>query len=135
MSITQSEMKATGQRNRPNIIICRHQEPVVSMVITRIENPVMILRLVLLQSIADQFYDSCTIIITQTIVQLIGPQSSLINLHTTMCILKIRGEQCRYVLPIRAIIAFIVYYQSSRIMERDYLEASSVNCNSNKKFF
>jgi hypothetical protein len=110
-------MQATGQNNSPNIIL-RHQEPVVSMVITRIKNPVMTLRLVLLQSIAGQFYDNCAIVITQTIVQLIRLQSSLMNIQT-ICTLKISEEQCRYILLIHASIAFMVhYYQSSRIMER-----------------
>ena len=66
-------MQATGQDNSRNIIIRRYQEPVVSMV-NRIENPVMTFRLVLLQSIAGQFYDNCAIVITQTIVQLIRVQ-------------------------------------------------------------
>jgi hypothetical protein len=34
------------------------------MVITRIENHVMTLRLILLQGIAGQLYDNCTIVIT-----------------------------------------------------------------------
>ena len=54
-------MKATGQINSPNIIIHRHQEPAVSMV-NRTENPLMTFMLVLLQSIAGQFYDNCTIV-------------------------------------------------------------------------
>ena len=88
------------------------------MVIIRIENPLMTLTLVLLQSIAGQFYNNCTIVITQTIVQLIRLQSSLINMQK-MCALKIRGEQCSYILLMRASAAFMVYYyQSSRIMER-----------------
>ena len=112
-------MQATGQNNSHNIIIRRQQEPTVSMVITRIENPVMTLRLVLLlQSIAGQFYGNCTIVITQTIVQMIRLQSSLINIQT-MCTFKIIREQCRYFLLIRSSIAVIVhYYQSNRIMER-----------------
>jgi hypothetical protein len=104
-------MQATGQNNSPNIIIRRHQEPAVSMV-TRIENPVMTFRLVLLQSIAGQYYDNCTIVITQTIVQLIRVQSSLFKIPT-MCTLKISREQCRYFLLMHANIAFMVYYQSS----------------------
>jgi hypothetical protein len=71
MNRAQLEMQATNQNNSsPNITIHRHQEPAVSMV-TRIENFVTALRLILLQSIAGQFYDNCTIVITQTIVQLI----------------------------------------------------------------
>lgn len=82
-------MQDAGQSNsNPNIIIRRHQELAVSMA-TGIQNPVMTLRLTLLQSIAAQFYDNCTIVITQTIVQLIRTlQGSLINIQI-MCTLKI----------------------------------------------
>ena len=109
-------MQATGQNNSLNIIIRRHQEPVVSMV-NRIENSVMTFRQVLLQSIAGQFYNNCTIVITQTIVQLIRVQSSAFNI-STMYTLKISREQGRYILLILTNDAFMVYYQSSRIMAR-----------------
>jgi hypothetical protein len=110
-------MQATRQNNSSNIIIRCHQELAVSM-INRIENPVMTFRLVLLQSIAGQFYDNCNIIITQTVIQLLGVQKPLFNIPT-MCTLKISREQCRYIiLLIRTSIAFMVYYQSGRIMER-----------------
>jgi hypothetical protein len=109
-------MQATGQNNSLNIIIRRHQEPVVSM-INRIENPVMTFRLVLLQSIAGQFYNNCTIVITQTLVQLIRVQSSVFNIPT-MWTLKISRAQRRYILLIHTSIAFMICYQSARIMER-----------------
>jgi hypothetical protein len=109
-------MQATGQNNSPNIIMRLRQEPVVPMV-NRIENPVMTFRLVLLQSIAGQFYDNRNNVITQTVIQLIRVQRPLFNIPT-MCTLKISREQCRYILLIRASIAFMVYYQSGRIMER-----------------
>lgn len=112
-------MQVTGQNNNHNIVIRPRQEPSVSMVITRIKNPVMTFRLVLLQSIAGQFYVNCTIVITQTNIQLITLQSSLINIQV-MCILKIIGEQCKYfLLLMRASIACMVqYHQSNKIMER-----------------
>jgi hypothetical protein len=109
-------MQVTGQNNIPNIIIFCQQEPGVQIV-NRIKTPVMRFMLVLLQSIAGQFYDNCTIVITQTIVQLIRVQSSLFNIPT-MCTLKISREQCEYILIIRTSIAFMIYYQSGRIMER-----------------
>jgi|SRR5688500_2686411 len=108
-------MQATGQNTSPNVVICC-QEPAVAMV-TQVENPVMTLRPVLLQSINDQFYDNCTIVITQTIVQLIRVQSTLSNI-LTMCTLKISREKTRYILLRHASIAFKIYYQSGRLTER-----------------
>jgi hypothetical protein len=90
------------------------------MVISRIENPVITLSLVLLlQSFAGQFYGIYTVVIRRTtIIQLIGLQSLIINIQT-MYTLKIIEEQCRYFfLHMRAQIAFIIhYYQRNGIME------------------
>jgi hypothetical protein len=109
-------MQATGQNNSPYIIIHCHQELVVSMV-NRIENPIMTFMLVVLRSIAGRFYDNCTIVITHAIAQGIRLLSSLFNIPT-MCTLKISREECRYILLVPASIAFMVYNQSGRIMER-----------------
>ena len=93
-------MQATGQNNSPNIIIRCHQEPAVSMV-NRIENPVMTFRLVLLQSIAGQFYDNCSIVITQTIVQLIRVQRLALQYTNNVHIEESVENSCRYILLIR----------------------------------
>jgi hypothetical protein len=115
---TQWEMQLDICQNRgSNIRTCPYQEPAVSW-ITRIQNPVIALRPALLQSIANQFCENCTIVILQTmIVQPIESQNSLINIQT-ICILKSRREKCKYVLLVLVSISFLIYYQSSRIMER-----------------
>lgn len=109
-------MQATGQNNGPNIVICQDQKPVVSM-LTLIENHVMTLKIALLQSIAGQFYDSCTIVITQTLFQMKRQESSPINIKT-MCIFKINQAKCTRILITSLSITLLTYYQSSRIMEK-----------------
>ena len=105
----------TGQNNSRNMIILRHQEPVVSM-FTTVENPIIRFRPILIQSIAGQFCENCTIIITHTFVQLISAQGSLFNI-LAMCIMKISREQFRYILLIPASIALTLCSQIGRIME------------------
>jgi hypothetical protein len=109
-------MQATCQNSSPDIIMRRHQARAVSMV-TRVENHVMTIRLLLLQSVASQSYDNYTVVITPIIVQLSRAQRLLLVIPTP-CILKISRGQFRYILLRRASIAFILFYQSARIMER-----------------
>ena len=108
-------MQAIGQENEIDIAICQHQNSVVLMLI--LENHVVMLKLILLQSIADQFYDRLTIIVNQTVIQMKGPESSLINLQET-CLLKLKEGQPRHVHITPLSIIFLIYYQINRIMER-----------------
>ena len=111
-------MQATCQNSSPDIIMRRHQSRAVSMA-TRVEKPVMTIRLLLSQLVASKFYDNYTVVITPIIVQLSGAQR-LLPVIPTPCIVKISRGQLRYILLKRASIAFILFYQSARIMERSF---------------
>ena|SRR5918996_1877694 len=99
-------MQAIGQKNSLSIIVHRRQEHAVLMV-TRIESPLIMSSLILLQSITTRFYNNCTIVIKQIIVQLVGVQGSPFNI-SIMCTFNINREQCKYILLIRESIEFML---------------------------
>jgi hypothetical protein len=84
--------------------------------VNRIENRAMTFMLLLIESIASQFYDNFTNVIINAIAQLIRAQRLLFDI-LTMCVTKISREECRYILLIATTFAFAAYYQSRRIME------------------
>jgi hypothetical protein len=99
-------MQAIGQKNSPSIIARRHQGQAVSMV-TRIESPLIMSSLILLQSITTRFYNNCTIVIKQIIVQLIRVQGSHPNIPI-ICTFNVNREQSKYIILIRESIEFML---------------------------
>ena len=104
---------AIGQKNSPSIIARRHQGQAVSMV-TRIESPLVMSSLILLQSITTRFYNNCTIVIKQIIVQLIRVQRS----HSSIPIIRsfnVNREQCKYILLMRESIEFMLIIKVAKL--------------------
>ena|ERR671919_679181 len=99
-------MQAIGQMNSPGIIVRHHQEQAVSMV-TRIESPIILSSLILLQSITTRFYNNCTIVIKHIIVQLTRVQGSHSN-KPIICTFNVNREQSKYILLIRESIEFML---------------------------
>jgi hypothetical protein len=106
-------MQATSQNNSHNIPICYHQDQTASIV-TRIEGSI-IMSIVISQSIMTQFYNNGTIVIKQSIVQLIRLQSSSFNALVTSTF-RINREQRKYILLIFEAIEFMLVSQSGRII-------------------
>ena len=108
-------MQATGQENEIDIFICQYQNLLVLMLF--LESHVIMLELILLQSIPNQFYNSLTIVVSQTFFKMRGHMSSLINLQK-ICLLKLKEGHARHIHIIPLSIVLLIYYQISRIMER-----------------
>ena len=91
-------MQAIGQNNSPGIILRGDQEQTVSIV-TRIESPIIMSSLIILQPITTRFHNNSTIVIKQIIVQLIRVQGSPFNIPI-ICTFNVNREQCKYILLI-----------------------------------
>jgi hypothetical protein len=99
-------MLATGQNNSPNILTHRHEEQEISMV-APLESPIITFSRMLLQSITIQFYENCTIVIKQFIVQLIRVQSWPLDI-SIIYTLKLKREQRKYILLLSSMLELIL---------------------------
>jgi hypothetical protein len=106
-------MLATGQNNTPNILKHRHEEQEISMVGPH-ESPIITFSLMLLQSITIQFYENCTIVIKQFIVQLIRVQSCPFDI-SIIYTFKLKREQRKHFLLLSSSIELILIIQVAEL--------------------
>ena len=72
-----------------------------------LESPIITFSLMLLQSITTRFYENCTIVIRQFMVQLIRVQSLPFEI-SIIYTFKLKREQCKYILLVSSMLELIL---------------------------